>query len=567
MNQPPGDSPQGGCVSGAIEGREWILKAIQGTAGGRVWRTAVYIRLSRDDGREESLSVANQRKVIGDFLARDCPGEIQVRGTYIDDGESGTDYDRPAFRKMLSDMERGEIDCVICKNLSRMFRNYADQGYFLEKIFPKYGIRFMTVSEPRVDTFLHPETLDGLEVPISGLMNDRYAAKTSRDVRTTFAAKRRKGEFIGAFAPYGYQKSPENKNALAPDEDAARVVRMIYDWFLRGEISKNEIARRLNALKIPNPTAYKHQKGLRYSNPQTGRNDGLWSARSVSCILRNPVYMGTMVQGRQTVVSYKVHEKRAVPRADWYVVPGAHEAIISPGDFERAQALQERGGRAVQGQLHLFAGLLRCADCGKAMTRRESKKRVYYYCGTYRAKSKERCTPHSLREEAVKGVVLEVLRAQLSLSGSASQIAARVKSRPGRTGALRQLLMERQRACVRLERLADGLYEYWKNNDLSREEYLRLKERYRGEIEQLRTVCAGMERRISELALAEAPTELAFFLERRDIRLLSRGLLRLLVRQIAVHEDGALEIELRCTDVFRALAVRTVKDFADQEQE
>lgn len=486
--------------------------------------------------------------------------------TSSDDGESGTDYDRPAFRRMLADMEQGRIDCVVCKNLSRMFRNYADQGYFLEKIFPKYGIRFMTVSEPRVDTFLHPETLLGLEVPISGLMNDRYAAKTSRDVRTTFAVKRRKGEFIGAFAPYGYRKPPENKNTLVPDEEAARVVRMIYDWFLRGEISKNEIARRLNALKIPNPTAYKRQKGLRYSNPQTGKNDGLWSARSVSCILRNPVYMGTMVQGRQTVVSYKVHEKRAVPEVEWYVVPGTHEAVISPEDFERARALQEHGGRAAQGKLHLFAGLLRCADCGKAMTRRESKKRVYYYCATYRAKSKERCTLHSLREDTAKRAVLEVLRTQLALFEGVSQIAAREKNRPGRTDDLRQILAERRQACARLERLGDGLYEDWKNNDLSRGEYLRLKKRYREQTEQLRTVCAVLERQIAELSSEEVHPELAFFLARRDIRSLSRGLLRLLVRRISVHENGALEIELCCSDPFRALAVRAVEGPAVREQ-
>lgn len=535
------------------------MKALQRTTAERVWRTAVYIRLSRDDGREESLSVANQRKVIGDFLAREFPGEMQVEETYIDDGESGTDYDRPAFRRMLADMEQGQIDCIVCKDLSRMFRNYADQGYFLEKIFPKYGIRFMTVSEPRIDTFLHPETLLGLEVPINGLMNDRYAAKTSRDVRTTFAAKRRKGEFIGAFAPYGYRKSPENKNTLVPDEGAARVVRMIYGWFLRGEVSKNEIARRLNALKIPNPSEYKRQRGLRYSNPQAGKNDGLWSARSVSCILRNPVYMGTMVQGRQAVVSYKVHEKRAVPEADWYVVPGTHEAIIRPEDFKRAQVLQEHGGRAVRGKLHLFAGLLRCADCGKAMTRRESKRNVYYYCGTYRAKSKARCTPHSLREDMVKHAVLEVLRTQLALSEGVSQIAAaaREKSRPGKTDAFRQLLTERRQACARLERLGDGLYEDWKNNDLSREAYLRLKERYREQTEQLRTACTVLERQIAALSSAEMHPELAFFLERRDIRSLSRGLLRLLVRRIAVHESGALEIELCCADPFRASAVRT----------
>lgn len=516
---------------------------------GRVWRAAVYIRLSKDDGREESLSVANQRKVIADFLARELPEEIRVEAYHIDDGESGTDYDRPAFRRMLAAIERGEIDCVVCKNLSRMFRNYADQGHFLEKVFPRYGVRFLTVSEPRVDTLRHPEALDGLEVPISGLMNDRYAAKTSRDVRATFAAKRRKGEFIGAFAPYGYRKSPENKNVLLPDEEAAGVVRLIYQWYLSGEISKNGIVRRLNAMKICNPTAYKRQQGLRYQNPQAGENDGLWSARSVSCILQNPVYMGTMVQGRQEVVSYKIHEKRAVPSAGWYVVPGVHEAIVSPEDFERAQRMQQNGGRASAGRLHLFAGLLRCADCGKAMTRRESKGRVYYYCGTYRGKAREGCTRHALRETDAVRAVLETLRLLLALADGGDGIAVRKGFE--KAAELARLLAGRRQARERTEVLADGLYADWKNGILSKAEYLRLKERYRREAEEQQEACEALRKQIEDLSSRGEAEEVRIFRACGGIRSLSRGLLLALVGRIRVREDGGLEIELRCGDPFR----------------
>ena len=179
-----------------------------------------------------------------------------------------------------------------------MFRNYSDQGYFLEKIFPMHKTRFITVSDPKIDSYLHPEALLGLEIPINGLMNDRFAAKTSFDVRATFATKRRKGEFIGAFAPYGYKKASENKNALVIDEEAAKVVQTIFQWFVYEGMSKNGIARRLNELGIVNPTAYKKSKGLNFSCPHTGKNDGLWSPGSVSSILKNQMYTGTMVQGK-----------------------------------------------------------------------------------------------------------------------------------------------------------------------------------------------------------------------------------------------------------------------------
>ena len=165
------------------------------------WRVAAYIRLSREDGNDESLSVVNQKKIIAEFLAASFQGEYILCGQYVDDGVSGTDYDRPEFQRMLQDIRTGRINCVVCKNLSRAFRNYSDQGYFLESFFPLHGTRFIALGEPRVDSFLNPEMIHGLEIPISGLMNDRYAAKTSSDIRRTFDTKRRRGEFIGACAP------------------------------------------------------------------------------------------------------------------------------------------------------------------------------------------------------------------------------------------------------------------------------------------------------------------------------------------------------------------------------
>ena len=260
---------------------------IQGKDSHPRWRIAVYIRLSREDGNDESLSVTNQKKIINEYLESFFEEEFTLVDHYVDDGLTGTDYDRPDFRRMVHDMEAGKVNCIICKNLSRMFRNYSDQGYFLEKVFPLHNVRFITVSDPKVDSYLHPETIHGLEVPINGLMNDRFAAKTSLDVRATFATKRRKGEFIGAFAPYGYKKDPENKNALIVDDEAAEVVQNIYQWFVYEGMSKNGIARRLNDLGIASPAAYKKNKGLNFCCPQSGKNDGLWSPSAVSLVLNN----------------------------------------------------------------------------------------------------------------------------------------------------------------------------------------------------------------------------------------------------------------------------------------
>lgn len=383
------------------------------TRSRRVWQVGLYIRLSRDDGREESLSVQNQRKILMDYLEQEFQEEWELAGVYIDDGLTGTDDSREGFQRMIAHMKEGRLNCIVCKTLSRAFRNYADQGYFLEEVFPRYRTRFISLGSPKVDSYLDPEAVQcGLEIPINGILNDRYAAKTSADVRRTFDMKRRRGEFIGSFAPYGYEKDPMDHNALVPDPEAAQVVRDIFQWYLQGR-SKQWIAAQLNALGTPNPTEYKRRKGSNYRRPG-GKTDGLWSSTAVSRILREEVYAGTLIQGRQRVVSYKVHQTISVPREDWYVVEGTHEAIVPPEVFQRAQVLSARTTRRAPGQesVHLLAGFLRCADCRKSMTRKTARGTVYYVCSTYRRKSKLACSKHTVREDKV----MQELSQRFSLS-------------------------------------------------------------------------------------------------------------------------------------------------------
>ena len=183
-------------------------------AANMIWRVALYIRLSREDGNAESESVVNQKKKLTEFLEQHFDGEYTLVDFFIDDGLSGTDDTRRDFMRMITDIEEGKVNCVICKTLSRAFRNYSDQGYYLESYFQQKKVRFISMDDPKIDTFTNPEALTGLEVPITGLMNDRFAAKTSSDVRRTFDHKRRNGEFIGAFALYGFIKDPNDKNHL-----------------------------------------------------------------------------------------------------------------------------------------------------------------------------------------------------------------------------------------------------------------------------------------------------------------------------------------------------------------
>lgn len=522
-----------------------------------VWQTAVYIRLSKEDGNDESLSVTNQKKIIIEYLEQFFIDHNILVDFYIDDGLTGTDHDRPDFQRMIYDMENGKINCIVCKNLSRMFRNYSDQGYFLEKVFPMNKTRFITVSDPKVDSYLHPEAIEGLEVPINGLMNDRFAAKTSHDVRDTFATKRRKGEFIGAFAPYGYAKDPENKNHLIIDEEAAQVVRTIFQWFVSQGMSKNGIARRLNEQGVLNPAAYKHSKGFQYHNPQIEKNDGYWSASAITNILQNQMYIGTMVQGKQTVINYKVHNKVAVPAANWYIVEGTHEPVISREIFDKAQDLQLQDTRTApsQGQLHLFAGFIRCADCKKAMTRQKTKDIVYYYCRTFRDKSKLLCTRHTIKEKIIIEVLLTVLQKQIALLAALPEIIAAINKTPvlqTRSAKLNSMLELRQKELDKITNITDNLYGDWKNGDISHEEYKRLKNKYSNQALQLKQIIENLQTECDAISVENIKENsyLTSFLKYQNITSLQRSILVDLVKNIYVHEDGALEIELNFTDPY-----------------
>ncbi len=525
------------------------VAAVAGPETGFIWRIGKYIRLSREDGGMVSESVVNQDRILTDEIPRlFAPGEYEVVDTYIDDGTSGTTgAERTGFLRMAQDLRLGRINCVIVKNLSRAFRNSADQGKFLEEFVPLCGARFISLYEPAIDTFLNPEAAHGLEVSITGLINEQYAYKTSLDVRRTFRAKREKGEFIGAFAPYGYAKDPQDKNALIVDGEAAATVRDIFAWRVSGGLSSRAIARKLNALGVPNPAEYKRSRGLRFKNPHSADNDGLWSPATVARILADPIYTGTMRQGRQRVISYKVHRRVAVPESGWVTVEGAAPQIISRETFDAARAAAALTSRSApgQGEAHTFAGLVVCAECGKRMHRRTSKGRAYYVCRTREDKSPERCKARSVREEALTSAVLAAIRRVLELSPAETELAARRAAEPAEDVFSGEALIEQneKELAAASERL-DELYIDWKDGVLSREQYLRLRGRYSEKLALLREraerLSRAPERRDGELC-----GEIDEFIKTHTVSGLSRGLATALIGSVRVRGGEVERIEFR----------------------
>ena len=519
------------------------------------WLVAVYIRLSREDGNEESESVINQKKILMEFVKQYFEGDYEIVDYYIDDGLSGTDDTRASFMRMITDIEEGRVNCVVCKTLSRAFRNYSDQGYYLESYFPQKNVRFISTGDPKIDTFTNPEAITGLEVPITGLMNDRFAAKTSSDIRRTFDHKRRNGEFIGAFPPYGYLKNPEDKNHLILDEEIVPIKREILQWFIHDGMSLTGIAKRLNELGIPNPTAYKHSKGWQYCNPHAKSNDGLWVGSTVRRMLESQVNIGHMVQGKQRVVSYKVHDKVAVSQDGWYVVENTHEPTFTQEEYDTLLRLLERDTRTPNGKrvVHMFSGFLKCKDCGKALQRKASRDNVYYVCRTNAEKSKTRCTRHSIRVDLLECIVLEAIQSQIALVDTLGDIVDRINEAPAintQSQRLEKLLKDKQRELKRTQSLADGLYADLKTGLINIADYKRLKAKYDEQIANLCDVLQNLDAEQQSMGQGIDSENEVFIVFRKylNVQKLDRALLVELVDKIYVFEEKRIAIKFRFED-------------------
>ncbi len=396
------------------------------------WKLGEYIRLSREDvnrGKDESNSVVNQKRLLDDYYRQHLDEFDSNPEQYVDDGFTGTDTNREGFQKLLADIYAKKVNCVIVKDLSRLSRNYTEAGSLIENLFVQMNVRFISLTEG-VDSYKNPDSVSSILVPITNVINDQYCYQTSKKIRQVFDYKRRNGEFIGAFAAYGYIKDPTDKHALIIDEDAAGVVRNIFQWFLDG-MSKNAIVHNLNSHGILCPAEYKKSKGMNYQNPFAQMRP-LWTAQTVNSILKNATYIGNMVQGRHRIKSYKVHTQEQVPENEWFVVENTHEAIIDKAAFGKVQELLKRDTRTgpKQTELYLFSGFLRCADCGKAMGRSKVREHVYYYCRTYKDQSKSACTKHSIRHDKLEAAVLYAVQQHVFLAGHFSEIIQTINTAP-----------------------------------------------------------------------------------------------------------------------------------------
>lgn len=528
------------------------------------WRLGKYIRLSKEDllrGRDESNSVINQRRLLEQYhqthLDEFYDGTEQ--DVYVDDGKTGTDTDREDFQRLLADVYSGRINCVIVKDLSRLSRNYTDAGNLIENLFVRLNVRFISLAEG-VDSYRNPDSVSNIIVPITNVMNDQYCYQTSKKIRQVFDMKRRNGEFIGSYAPYGYVKDPNDKHALLVDPEAAEVVKSIFTLFLSG-MNKRGITYYLNDHGTLCPTAYKQQQGLKYNAPNAQGNP-MWSTITIDTILKNRVYVGDMVQGRQRVKSYKIHIQEKVPEEEWFIVENTHEAIIDRETFAKVQSLLKRDTRTAPKakQLYLFSGFLKCADCGRAMSRIASKGiYVYYQCGTYKSLSKKACTMHSIKSDRLEAGVLFAIQQQVNLALTYSEFVARINSAPlkkSKSKRLEDTIAAKEKELAKIMRYKQALYQDWKDGEITRNDYRHMSEDYEQQIESITRIMQTLTAEQEQLENgvdAESPC-LTAFLKYRNIDKLTREILGELIDHIKVYEGGNISVKFKYADEFRRIA-------------
>lgn len=522
-----------------------------------IWSTCGYVRLSREDGdKEESNSVTGQKDLIRDFL-RHHP-ELHECGMKVDDGYTGSNFDRPGFQEMLADVKAGKFNCIVVKDLSRFGRSYLDAGEYLEHIFPFLGVRFIAIND-NYDS-LHREGSDDLIIPFKNLINEAYCRDTSIKIRSQLEIKRQRGDFIGPFATFGYKKDPADHHKLIIDEYAANVVRDMFNWKLAG-ISSCDIADRLTQTGIPTPMDYKRSQGMQFKTSFRVKAESVWSANMVLRILKNPIYIGTLEQGRVTTPSYKIKRLVHKPREEWAVVEGCHDPIIESDTFEVVQRVLALDTRTTPGRegVELFSGLVYCGECGGAMIRNTvpsgKKKYVYYVCATHKKQSKV-CYSHNIRDIKLNEIVLDALKKHIEdVIGLAGlmEITSTAQMQQANLKKLQERLGHKQAEVNRNQKLLMSLYENLSDGIIDRSEYLDLKKTYtrrRDEAEQQADeIRAEMEREINHAS--NGHKWMNRFIKYQNITELDRIIVVSLIERILVYQNHRVEIVYRWYDEYR----------------
>lgn len=520
----------------------------------QIYKAALYLRLSRErvnDLLGESDSIVNQEALIRAYLK--AYPEISVCHVFKDDGWSGVDFERPAFQKMMQKIYDGEINCVIVKDLSRLGRNHTETGKYISRIFPAFGVRFIAVNDG-VDSLKQNDDYDNIIIPFKDLLNDSYSRDISVKTRSTFEMKRKQGLYVSAFPRFGYMRHPENKNKLIIDEEAAVIVREIFQWCIEG-MGNTRIAKKLNEMHFPAPKEYRELK-MRGAKRVSEKNG--WYPLAINRILRDETYTGVMTQGKFTTPNYKV--KKVIRRPDEEVsrIEDAFEPIISKKEFEMVQQLLTKDVRTSPGKkcIYPLSGFLFCSDCGGSMIRKavkhKDKRYEYYVCGEHQY-NKQVCFYHQINREYLETAVLEAMNLQLRMLFQVDEYLQCAEVFPLQQEEVEKcqiqianLIEQKQK----YKKLLVSSYTDYKEEILTMEEYKEFKAEYESrifEMEQSILLLEDEKKKIIEKKKMDI-SWVRDFKEEEKITELSRRLIIAMIDKIFVSDSKNIKIVFRYED-------------------
>lgn len=517
------------------------------------FNAAIYCRLSREDddrNSKESESIQNQRE----YLTKICiEYGWKLVDVYIDDGYSGTNFDRPDFQRMIADIECKKVNLVLVKDLSRLGRDYIMTGHYLEKYFPSKNVRFVAVNDG-VDTFTDDSNND--MSPFRSVINDMYAKDISKKVKSVMDSKRFAGKFIGSFSPYGYLKNPDDKNKLIVDPNTAPIVKRIFEMYLHG-YGYSFISNTLNFEGIKSPVQYKAEV-CKYRNPKSRL--GLWTHETVKNILSNPTYAGHLSQNKCKKVNYKVKEQKRVPKSAWIIVKNTHEPIVSDEVFDRVQQLV---GIKTSAELnenhssHLFSGILFCADCKERMTFTKTQKgEIYAICSTYKRFAKlHRCTRHSIQERVLNEYVLADLRRISELTVDSRKLLDAAVSRWSKSKTNNDISLEVNRINNNLLEIKNSilrLYEDKLKGIITEADFIDLSKHFNQQREQLAKQLENTTMKVEKMK--ETDTRSDYLLELvkslTHFDSINKATLVKFIDKIEVYEGNKIKIHYRFKNPF-----------------
>ena len=515
------------------------------------YMAGLYCRLSKDDGNTgESMSIWSQKTMLKQFAEQN---DIAIYDYYIDDGYSGTNFERPSFKKMIADIENERINCVITKDLSRLGRNYLQSGAYIEMYFPQKNVRYIAITDG-IDTLKSNETDI---MPFKNILNEMYAKDTSKKVKSAIQSRMREGTYIGSNAPFGFRKDPNDKHKLVIDENVRYIIELVYQLCLEGN-GTQLISKELMKRKIPRPSAFVENAKQLYN--LTEENKYVWTHRMVLSILRDPVYCGNMARNKRPTLSFKNSKRLYIPKADYIIVKNTHEGIISEEVWEQVQEMIDKRKNINKSGMkfdNIFQGLVRCPTCNYALSpkidarlkKSEIIDFVHYSCSTYKKYGTKACTSHRIEARDLYDIVLEDIQyhGEMALKSKGNliqKIAEKVDKEQieERKKAIERLKDSRNKL-GELDRSFEQLYEDRLNDKISDHNFNLMNDKLTKKQNELLNEVDSLEKRLQRVAQTEDNCEK--FIENLSkyakIKELNRYILNQVIDKIYVYDKEEVD--------------------------